>query len=48
MGARLMRLFTELNRLGATVLIATHDQALVERAGHPVLHLQDGRLGAPA
>ncbi len=46
MGARLLRLFTELNRLGATVLIATHDLALVERSGRPVLHLQDGRLQA--
>lgn len=46
MGARLLRLFTELNRLGATVLIATHDQAMVERSGRPVLHLRDGRLEA--
>lgn len=44
MGERLMRLFVELNRLGATVLIATHDLALVERAGRPVLHLENGRL----
>ena len=44
MGARLMRLFLELNRLGATVLIATHDLALVERVGKPVLHLEHGRL----
>ena len=44
MGARLLRLFVELNRLGATVLIATHDRTLVEQAGRPVLHLQDGRL----
>ncbi len=44
MGARLMRLFLELNRLGATVLIATHDLQLVERLGKPVLHLEAGRL----
>ncbi len=44
MGARLMRLFLELNRLGATVLIATHDLPLVERMGKPVLHLDGGRL----
>ena len=30
MGARLIRLFAELNRLGTTVLIATHDRALIE------------------
>ena len=44
MGRRLMRLFVELNRLGATVLIATHDLSLVEHLQKPVLHLQDGRL----
>ena len=48
MGARLLRLFAELNRLGATVLIATHDEALVARAQRPVLHLKDGRLGEGA
>ncbi len=30
MGARLIRLIAELNRLGTTVLIATHDRALIE------------------
>ncbi len=44
MGLRILRLFLELNRLGATVLIATHDQDLVARSGMPVLHLEDGRL----
>ena len=48
MGQRLMRLFVELNRLGATVLIATHDLHLVEEMQKPVLHLQDGRLHAEA
>ena len=48
MGARLMRLFLELNRLGATVLIATHDLPLVERLGKPVLRLDAGRLQAVA
>ena len=44
MGMRILRLFLELNRLGATVLIASHDEELVARSGKPVLHLQDGRL----
>ena len=51
MGLRILRLFLELNRLGTTVLIATHDQDLVARSGMPVLHLEDGRLahmGLPA
>jgi cell division transport system ATP-binding protein len=41
---RIIRLFTELNRLGTTVLVASHDEELVARAGQPVLHLHDGRL----
>jgi cell division transport system ATP-binding protein len=44
MALRLFRLFVELNRLGATVLIATHDQDLVARSNRPVLHLENGRL----
>ena len=44
MALRIFRLFVELNRLGATVLIATHDQDLVARSGKPILHLEGGRL----
>ena len=44
MALRIYRLFVELNRLGTTVLIATHDQDLVARSGTPVLHLDGGRL----
>ena len=44
MAVRILRLFVELNRLGTTVLIASHDQDLVARSGMPVLHLQDGEL----
>ena len=45
MGARLMRLFQELNRrLGASVLIATHDLALIERTDAAVMRLQNGLL----
>jgi cell division transport system ATP-binding protein len=48
MGKRILRLFLELNRLGTTVLIASHDDALVRAAGAPVLHLSDGRLARHA
>jgi cell division transport system ATP-binding protein len=49
MGLRILRLFLELNRVGATVLIASHDTDLVARSGKPVLMLEDGRLArAPA
>ena len=41
---RLLHLFLELNRLGTTMLIATHDRALVKQAERPVLHLEEGAL----
>ena len=41
---RLLYLFEELNRRGTTVVIATHNQALIDRFGHAVLHIEDGRL----
>lgn len=44
MSLRILRLLVELNRLGTTVLIATHDQDLVARSGQPALHLEEGRL----
>ena len=44
MGFRLMHLFEELNRLGTTVVIATHNMQVVERLGHGRLLLDDGRL----
>jgi cell division transport system ATP-binding protein len=44
MAMRIFRLFVEMNRLGTTVIIATHDQDLVARSNRPVLHLEKGRL----
>lgn len=41
---RILDIFVEFNRVGVTVLIATHDQALVARYGKRVLHLEDGRV----
>jgi cell division transport system ATP-binding protein len=41
---RLMYLFEELNKTGTTVVIATHNNALVEKFGHPILRLDDGEL----
>ena len=45
-GHRLMRLFEELHRTGTTVVVATHNQILVERMGHPALALEKGELSA--
>ncbi|MFT3810853.1 MAG: cell division ATP-binding protein FtsE [Micropepsaceae bacterium] len=44
MGARLMRLFVELNRLGTSVLIATHDRGLIDNAAATELRLFAGRI----
>lgn len=44
MALRILRLFVELNRLGTTVLIASHDEALVGGSGRAILHLEGGRL----
>ena len=41
---RLMQLLHELNRLGATVVVATHNAALVDRHPAPTLVLDHGRL----
>jgi cell division transport system ATP-binding protein len=44
MGARIMRLFVELNKLGVTILIATHDMDLARRYGATIWQLQNGHL----
>lgn len=43
---RLLHLFVELNRLGTSVVIATHDVALMEQVDAPRLILVDGELCA--
>jgi cell division transport system ATP-binding protein len=43
-GMRLLYLFEEMHKLGATVVIATHNEALIRRFDHPRLHLEQGRL----
>ncbi len=44
MAERLLKLFQSLNRLGTTVLLASHDEALAERSGATILRLEGGRL----
>ncbi len=43
-GMRILRLFEELNRIGTTVVVATHDQRLIARFNHRVLRLADGQF----
>ena len=42
MAVRLLYLFEELNKLGTTIVIATHNESLVARFDYPVLRLADG------
>jgi cell division transport system ATP-binding protein len=41
---RLMRLFEELNKVGTTVVVATHNESLIQRFRYPRLHLAAGEL----
>lgn len=41
---RLMQLFKEMNRIGTTVIVATHNESLVKRHPAPALRIAQGRL----
>lgn len=43
-GFRLMTLFEQLNRMGTTIVIATHNQSILEKFQHPRLVLDRGAL----
>ncbi|HAG52564.1 MAG TPA: cell division ATP-binding protein FtsE [Alphaproteobacteria bacterium] len=44
MGKRIMHLLCELNKHGTTVLVATHDQELINSFNYPRLKIDDGKL----
>lgn len=44
MARRLLRLFIELNRLGTSIIIATHDHGLLAQFTAPRLQLESGRV----
>ena len=46
LSADIMTLFEDFNRIGTTVMIASHDLALIARLRHRVLQLREGRLVA--
>ncbi|MCB1538561.1 MAG: hypothetical protein KDJ49_06260 [Alphaproteobacteria bacterium] len=43
-GYRIMSLFEQLNRMGTTIVIATHNQQMMEHFNHPRLTLDKGHL----
>ena len=43
-GFRLMKLFDQLNRMGTTIVIATHSAQIMEKFKHPRLILDAGKL----
>ena len=48
LSAEIMGLFERFNQVGVTVLIASHDLALISRMHHRILTLRQGRLIAQA
>jgi cell division transport system ATP-binding protein len=42
--ARIVEIFAAFNQVGVTVLIASHDQALIARFGRRILRLEEGRI----
>ncbi|UYG08148.1 cell division ATP-binding protein FtsE [Halomonas sp. M4R1S46] len=46
LSADIMRLFEDFHRIGTTVMIASHDLALIARLRHRTLRLHEGRLVA--
>ncbi len=46
LSADIMALFEDFNRIGTTVMIASHDLALIARLRHRTLRLREGRLVA--
>jgi len=43
-GRRLLRLFSEMNRMGTTILIATHDITLIREIQADILRIEGGQL----
>ncbi len=46
-GIKILYLFEELNKHGTTIIIATHDDEIIRRFGHPQMRLENGTLVVP-
>lgn len=44
LAVRLLHLLEELNKLGTTIVMATHNEGLVRQFGHPRICIEDGRV----
>ncbi|MCY1183120.1 Cell division ATP-binding protein FtsE [compost metagenome] len=44
LASEIMAVFEDINRLGTTVLVASHDLALIARMRHRMITLQRGRI----
>ena len=47
MALRLLHLFEQMNKLGTTLVIATHNSGLAAQSGRKLLHLENGELAPP-
>jgi cell division transport system ATP-binding protein len=48
MGLRLLRLFVELNKMGTTVVVASHNESLIGHFDFPVMRLEKGEMAISA
>ena len=46
LSAEIMQLFVDFSRVGVTVVVASHDLALISQLRHRILTLREGRLVA--
>lgn len=42
--SRLLKLFEQLHRMGTTIVMATHNLAIIDEFPHPQLHLENGTI----
>jgi cell division transport system ATP-binding protein len=47
MALRLLHLFEQMNKLGTTLVIATHNSGLAAQSGRKLLHIENGELTLP-